>query len=320
MNAAARVAVCSRSFSRDITLRAELQGRYANVTFNDEGRVLSGDLLVDFLRGHDKAIVALEQIDDFVLSQLPEMKVISKYGVGVDTIDMEAMRRHGKRLGWTGGVNRRSVAELTLAFAIAMLRNLPAANREVLAGTWRQHLGGLLTGRVYGIVGCGHIGKDLVRLLVPFQCTILVNDIRNYGAFYSEFGIEATGLDDLLSRSDVVSLHVPLDDTTRGMLSARRLALLRSSAILINTARGGIVDEGALKSALMAKQLAGAAFDVFAVEPPEDGELIALPNVLATPHLGGSSREAVMAMGRAAIVGLDDNRVPDDSWPAQSSG
>lgn len=298
----------------------ELEGRYGNVTFNDEGRVLSGDLLVDFLRGHDKAIVALERIDDSVLSRLPELKVISKYGVGVDTIDMSAMRCHRRRLGWVGGVNRRSVAELTLAFAIVMLRHLPAANREVVAGTWRQHLGGLLTGRVFGIIGCGHVGKDLVRLLVPFQCSILVHDIRDYPDFYSEFEVEATGLEDLLTRSDIVSLHVPLDDSTREMLGARRMALLKPSAILINSARGGIVDEGALKSALVEHRLAGAAFDVFAVEPPVDMELISLPNFLATPHVGGSSEEAVMAMGRAAIVGLDENRIPDGLWPAQSSG
>ena len=315
MNTADRVAVCSRSFSRNATLRAELRSRYANVTFNDQGLALAGDGLVDFLRGHDKAIVALERIDDSVLAQLPELKVLGKYGVGTDTIDMEAMRRHGKGLGWVGGVNRRSVAELTLAFAIVMLRHLPVANREALSGTWRQHVGGLLTGRTFGIIGCGHIGKDLVRLLQPFECSILVNDIRVYRDFYSKFSIEATGLDDLLSRSDVVSLHVPLDDTTRGMLTAERIALLKSTAILINTARGGIVDEVALRCALMEDRIAGAAFDVFAVEPPEDIQLLALPNFLATPHVGGSAEEAILAMGRAAIAGLDDYRVPDGSWP-----
>jgi D-3-phosphoglycerate dehydrogenase len=315
MNTADKVAVCSRSFSRNATLRAELRERYGNVTFNDEGRALAGDSLVDFLRGHDKAIIALEQIDDAVLSRLPELKVIGKYGVGVDAIDMGAMRRHGTCLGWVGGVNKRAVAELTLAFAIAMLRHLPAASREVLSGTWRQHLGGLLTGRIFGIVGCGHVGKDVVRLLQPFQCSILVNDIRSYDDFYTEFAIEPTGLDDLLAQSDIISLHVPLDYSTRGMLTAERLALLRSSAILINSARGGIVDEKALKCALMEDRIAGAAFDVFAVEPPPDMELIALPNFLATPHIGGSSEEVILAMGRAAIANLDDNRVPDEFWP-----
>ena len=310
MNTTDKVAVCSRSFSANPILRKELLASYQNVTFNDTGAKLEGDSLVSFLRGHDKAITALEYIDDYVLSRLPELKVIGKYGVGLDMINLDAMRRHGKRLGWISGVNRRSVAELALAFAIVMLRHVPAANREVLSGTWCQHVGGLLSGRTVGIIGCGHIGKDLIRLLQPFDCQILVNDVRHYGNFYAEYGIEAIGLQDLLARADVVTLHVPLDDSTRGILSADYLALMKPSAIFINVARGGLVDEAALKHALMAKRLAAAAFDVFAEEPPQDEELLSLPNFLATPHIGGSAFEAILAMGRAAIDGLDANEIP----------
>jgi phosphoglycerate dehydrogenase-like enzyme len=309
-NSFSKVAVCSRSFSRHPALRAELLSRYAHVTFNETGRQLDGDDLVEFLRDYDKAITALERIDDYVLSRLPKLKVIGKYGVGVDMIDMEAMRRHGKRLGWTGGVNRRSVAELTLAFAIVMLRHIPVANREVLAGTWRQHVGGLLSGRTVGIIGCGHIGKDLVRLLQPFGCRILVNDIRHYTEFYAEFGIDAVAFEYLLAHSDLVTFHVPLDDSTRGMLNTQGLALMKPTAVLINVARGGLVDEIALKRALMEGRLAAAAFDVFAEEPPRDSELLNLPNFFATPHIGGSAEEAILTMGRAAIHGLDENDIP----------
>lgn len=310
MNGKDKVAVCSRSFSRNPVLRAELLSRYENVTFNDAGVQLKGDGLVDFLRGHDKAIIALETIDDYVLSRLPDLKVIGKYGVGLDMIDFDAMRRHGKRLGWISGVNRRSVAELVLAFAIVMLRHVPAANREILSGTWRQVSGGQLSGRTVGIIGCGHVGKDLVRLLQPFGCTIIVNDIRHYGDFYGEFDIRPLALEELLRRADLVTLHVPLDDSTRGLLNKERLSLIKPTAILINAARGGLVDEVALKAALIDKRLAGAAFDVFADEPPQDMELLALPNFLATPHIGGSSEEAILAMGRAAIQGLDENEIP----------
>jgi phosphoglycerate dehydrogenase-like enzyme len=220
------------------------------------------------------------------------------------------MRVHGKRLGWKGGVNRRSVSELVISFAIAMLRHVPAAHREVLSGTWRQHVGGHLSGRTVGIIGCGYIGKDLVPLLQAFGCPVLVNDIRDYPEFYATHGIEAVSLDALLARADIVTLHVPLDDSTRGMLDATRLALLKSSAVLINAARGGLVDEEALKQMLLGKRLAAAAFDVFAVEPPQDTELLALPNFLVTPHIGGSAHEAILAMGRAAIDGLDENDTP----------
>ena len=305
-----KVAVCSRSFSRHPVLRAELLTRYANVTFNETGRQLEGAELIAFLKGHSKAITALERIDDTILAALPELQAIGKYGVGLDMVDLDAMRRHGKRLGWTCGVNRRSAAELTLAFAIVMLRHVVAGNREILAGEWRQLMGGQLSGRTVGIIGCGNIGKDLVRLLQPFQCSILVNDIRDYPEFFAEFNLQSVSKEDLLARADVVTLHVPLDDSTRNMLSAERLALMKRTAILINAARGGLVDELALKSALLEKQLAAAAFDVFAHEPPQDRELLELPNFLATPHIGGSAEEAILAMGRAAIDGLDMNDIP----------
>jgi phosphoglycerate dehydrogenase-like enzyme len=307
-----RVAVCSRSFSRNPTLRAELLARYSRVTFNDAGHSLSGESLIEFLRGHEKAITALEVLDGYVLSCLPELKVIGKYGVGLDMIDLAAMRTYGKRLGWTPGVNRRSVSELVIAFAIAMLRHVPAANREVLAGRWRQHVGGQLSGRTVGIIGCGEIGKDLVQLLQPFACRILVNDIVEYREFYERHGVEAVALEALLRRADVVTLHVPLNDSTRGLLDAERLAQLRPSAVLINAARGGLVDETALKQMLQDGRLTAAAFDVFAVEPPEDAELLTLPNFLATPHIGGSASEAMLAMGRAAIDGLDRHDIPQD--------
>jgi phosphoglycerate dehydrogenase-like enzyme len=310
MNYIDRVAVCSRSFSRNPVLRTELLARYANVTFNDDGRSLIGDELVNFLLGHDKAITALERIDDAVLKKLPQLRVIGKYGVGLDMIDMEAMQRHGKRLGWTGGVNRRSVSEMVIAFAVAMLRHFPAAQREVLSGVWRQHVGGLLSGRTVGIIGCGFIGKDLVELLQPWGCTLLAHDIEHFSEFYENFRVTSVGLDELLQRSDVVTLHVPLNDATRNILNAGRLELMRPSAILINAARGGLVDEEKLKILLLQNRIAAAAFDVFAVEPPEDKELLSLKNFLVTPHIGGSSEEAILAMGRAAIDGLDNNIIP----------
>lgn len=304
-NTTSRVAVCSRSFSLNPVLRAELLERYAHVTFNDAGAKLEGDALVAFLRGHDKAITALETVTDAILAQLPELQVISKYGVGLDMIDLEAMKARCKRIGWTGGVNRRSVAELALAFMITSLRNVFVANRLVLGGTWRQVQGGQLSGRTVGIIGCGHIGKELVQLLAPFGCRVLAHDILDFPEFYAAHGVEPVALDALLAQSDVVTLHVPLDRTTRGMLDARRLGLLKPTSVLINTARGGLVDETTLREMLADGRLAAAAFDVFESEPPTDQALLALPNFLATPHIGGSAHEAVLAMGRSAIAHLD---------------
>jgi D-3-phosphoglycerate dehydrogenase len=232
-------------------------------------------------------------------------------------LDKEALIRHRIRLGWTGGVNKRSVAELVVAFVITLLRHVPEADREIRGGMWRNRTGRCLTGRTVGIVGCGHIGKDLATILGAFACRVLAHDIRDFPEFYAAHGVIPVGLEELLERADIVTLHVPLNERTRNILDADRLALMRRDAILVNTARGELVEEQALKRALVEGRLAGAALDVFANEPPGDFELLRLPNFLSTPHIGGSSEEAILAMGRAAIEGLDRNAVPSADHPPE---
>lgn len=168
----------------------------------------------------------------------------------------------------------------------------------------------IFRGKVIGIIGCGHIGKDLIRLLKAFDCDIIVNDIKDQSAYYAQNNITSKSLHDLLRQADVVTLHVPLDASTRYILNSDNLALLKPTAILINTARGELVDEVTLKDMLSNGRLAGAAFDVFAMEPPNNHGLLSLTNFLATPHIGGSAYEAILAMGRSAIDGLDINAIP----------
>jgi phosphoglycerate dehydrogenase-like enzyme len=310
-----RVVVAARSFAKHPTLRKELLARYGDATFNDSGRVLSGEPLIALLRGHDRAIVGLEPIDEAVLTAVPELRVISKYGVGLDAVDLRAIARHGVRLAWTGGLNRRSVAELTVMFALALLHRVPESERELRGGGWNPIVGRQLTGRTVGIVGCGHVGKDLVGLLKPLGCRVLANDIRDYAEFYEANDVQPVSLLQLLQESDVVTLHVPLDATTRGMIGRREIGQMRGGAILINAARGGLVDEVALREALASGCLAGAACDVFSQEPPVDRSLLELPMFLGTPHIGGSTEEAQLAMGRAAIEGLETARLVDANWP-----
>jgi D-3-phosphoglycerate dehydrogenase len=311
-----RVAVASRSFAGNPALRAELLARYPDATFTESPHVIGGDELVAVLRGHDAAIVGLERIDDAVLDRVPELRVISKYGVGLDGLDIDAIARRGIRLGWAGGVNRRSVAELTLAFAIALMHRVPEASVSMRAGEWRKLIGRQLTGRTVGIVGCGFVGKDLIALLAPFECHVLANDILDFPDFYRAHRVTPVALDRLLEASDVVSLHVPLDRSTRHMIGAAELARMRPGSVIINAARGGVIDEEALVAALESGHLAGAAADVFAIEPDANPRLLAQPNFLGTPHIGASTREAQLAMGRAAIDGLEKNRVPDKDWPS----
>ena len=302
--------VASRSFSKHPILRAEVLKRYPEAKFNDDGLSLSGNSLVQFLKGYEKAITALEKIDEPLLSQLPELKVIGKYGVGLDMLDLNSMKRHEVKLGWTGGVNKRSVSELVISFAVALLHRTVFANAEVRNGEWYQVKGRQLSGCTVGIVGCGYVGKDLVELLKPFNCEILAHDILEFKDFYEKHGVSAVGLDDLIERSDVVTLHLPLDNSTKNIINRDRLNLLKKDAILINLARGGLIDEGNLKKILQEKRIAGAALDVFEVEPPIDSSFAELENVLITPHIGGSTEEAILAMGMAAIEGLDNAKDP----------
>ena len=302
--------VASRSFSKHPVLREEVLKRYPGAKFNDDGLTLKGDTLVQFLRGHDKAITALETIDESILSQLPDLNTIGKYGVGLDMIDLHAMKKFGVKLGWTGGVNKRSVSELVISFAIALLHRTVFANAEVKKGEWYQVKGRQLSDCTVGIVGCGHVGKDLVRLLKPFNCKILAYDILDFKEFYAENNVTPVSLDDLIKNSDVVTLHLPFDDSTKNIMNQERLQMLKSNAILINLARGGLIDEATLKEVLIDNKIAGAALDVFEIEPPIDPTFAAMDNVLITPHISGSTEEAILAMGMAAINGLDNAKDP----------
>jgi D-3-phosphoglycerate dehydrogenase len=310
-----KVAVAARSFVRNPALRAELRAKYPDATLADGETPLDGDSLVAFLRGHDRAIIGLERVDDGILDQLPELKVISKYGVGLDGVDVDAVARRGIKLGWTGGVNRRSVAELTLAFAIALFHRVPECDVAMRQGTWQKLVGRQLTNKTVGIIGCGFVGQDLVKLLAPFDCCVLAHDIRDYPEFFAAHRVTPVGLEQLLRSSDVVTLHVPLDASTRGMIGAAEIALMPQGSLLINAARGGLVDEAALADALERGHLAGAAFDVFQMEPEANPRLLALPTFLGTPHVGAAAAEAQLAMGRAAIEGLETARVPGNGWP-----
>lgn len=307
MDTTTPVAVLSRSFSRNVKLREELDARFGNVRYNDEGKSLAGKELVDFLQGIERVIVALEKIDDSVLSQLPDLRIIGKYGVGCDSIDLAACSARGVKVGWMPGVNRFSVAELALSFMITTIHRVGEGYRQVLDGGWTQLAGRNLAGKTVGIVGFGHVGAELARLLAPFRCEILAHDIRDRDEVASLFGVTMVSMEELLARSAVVTLHVPSTRSNYHLLSRARIAAMQPGAIVINTARGGLIDEDALYDALSAGLLGGAALDVYENEPPvQQRALIDLPTVLSTPHIGGSTAESVLAMGRAAIAGLDN--------------
>lgn len=296
------IAVSSRSFSENRRLREALGIHFKYVRFNETGRLLEGQEILDFLGDSDGAIVGREKIDNSVLNLLPKLKVISKFGVEVSNLDLEAMESRDIKLGWKGGLNRRSVAELTLGMMLLGVRRAYEANRSMNEGQWNPTVGRQLTGKTIGIIGCGRIGKEVVELLKPFDCKILSYDIQDFADFYRENKIKKCDLEELLSNSDVVSLHVPLTKKTKHLINEANIELLKINSVLINTAQGGIVQESALISRLSSMNLF-CGFDVYENES-ECTMLVHYPTFFATPHIGGSTVEAQLELGEAAIRGL----------------
>lgn len=283
---------------------------YHDARLWDGPRITDEDVLIDHLSGCDAAIIGFEPVTDRVLTALPDLKIISKFGAGCETFDFDAMQRHGTRFGYTFGVNKLAVAELALSFMISGLRFVTPLNQSMRAGDRPRYRNGrLLTGRTVGIHGCGNIGKEVVRLLKPFDCTVLAWDVKDYPDFYRAHGVTPVSFDELLDRAEVLTLHLPKTRTTRGLYSREVLERLRPDCLLINTCRGEIVDEDALADRLESGALTAACFDVFAIEPAACDRLLNLPNFLATPHIGASTEETRIAMAEAAIRGLTENEL-----------
>ena len=189
---------------------------------------------------------------------------------------------------------------MALAFMIGLCRNLFLTSTKLRGGEWDKRGGFQLSEKTVGIIGCGHVGHDLLQLLQPFGCNVLIYDILDKSDVCKEFGARQVSLDELLETSDVVSLHVPLTDQTREMVNATFLQQMQNHAYLINTSRGYVVKESDLSAALKSGVIAGAALDVYQREPADDLDFLSLPNLVCTPHIGGNAVEAVLAMGRSA--------------------
>ena len=301
MTSTPRIKVTSRSFSRHPVLKKELETLFPNSVFNQDGPETGLPDLEHFLADADALILGLEMMDRSLLGRLKNLKIIAKYGVGLDNVDLEAAVEYGIQVGWTGGVNKRSVSEQTLGFMLGLTRNLFRSGFQLKTGSWDKQGGSQLTGKCVGIIGCGNIGTDLIHLLQPFAVKILINDVVDKQGVVDTYGIKQVPKDELLTESDFVSLHVPLTDQTFHMVNEDFLRSMKPSSFLINTSRGSVIDQSSLKKFLQDGLIAGSALDVFESEPPDDIEFLQLPNLMITPHIGGNAEEAVLAMGRSAI-------------------
>jgi len=265
----------------------------------------SGEQLGVALRGSDALIVrGRTQVNEDVLSRAAGLRAVCRAGSGVDNIDLEAARTRGIAVFNTPGANAVSVAELTWAMILAHHRRLVPAAVSTAAGRWEKSAftGRELEGRVLGVIGLGQIGRRVAGFGAAFGCRVLGYDPMAP----APPGAEASALDVLLRTSDIVTLHVPLDAGTRRLLDAARLASMKRGAVLVNCARGGVVDEEALYELIVSGHLGGAALDVFDDEPPHDRKLIELDRVLATPHIGAATEDAQRRAGvRAAEIVRD---------------
>lgn len=304
-----KVLVTPTSFLKPQNAKAKalLESFFDEIVYNDLGVPLTGEQIIERLQGCDAYIAGLDYITAEVIEKMPEsVKVISRYGVGIDRVDMDAARARGIVVTNTPGVNAKAVGELTFALMLCACRNIPQLHQAVTDGLWPRSQGVELAGRTLGIVGLGAIGKCLAVRAKAFEMDVVAYDPYFDEAFAEANGIRKMELEELLCSADVVSLHVPLNDSTRHMISRERIEKMKDGAIIVNTARGGLVDEIAAADALKSGKLGGMGLDAFEQEPLLESPLKGLPRVIFTPHSGAHTAEAVSNMGLLSVQNAID--------------
>jgi D-3-phosphoglycerate dehydrogenase / 2-oxoglutarate reductase len=290
---------------------------------NPFGRRPSEPELCDLIRDVELFIAGTEPITDRVMASAPRLRIISRVGIGLDNVDLSAARRRGIVVSYTPDAPAPAVAELTIGLMLSLLRHIHTANRRVRTEGWHRLMGRRLGELTVGIVGVGRVGHGVIRLLSAFGARILANDLAPAHDLPDVTWVEK---DDLYERADVISMHVPLTARTQNMIAAAELNRMKSDAILINTSRGGIINEADLAAALRAGRIGGAAIDVFCDEP-YSGELAGLERCLITCHMGSMSMDCRMRMELEATQnvlhflrdGAPLQAVPDDEYQIQEA-
>ena len=265
----------------------------------------------------DALIVRQGRVDEAIIAASPRLKVIAKHGVGVDNIDLQAAAARDIPVIRAMGSNSRAVAEHAIALALTLLKDIPRLDAAVKAGTWPKpsFIGRDIIGTVIGLVGFGSIGQHVARMAQGLGMTVLLHDPHARAAITQFGGDCERDLDSLIAEADIVSLHCPLTNATRDLLDARRFGLMKPNSLVVNTARGALINEAALAAALLEGRIAGAALDSFAVEPPApDSPLWALPNLIATPHIAGVTAGSAKTMAEIAarhVIAVLDGEEPD---------
>jgi D-3-phosphoglycerate dehydrogenase len=273
-------------------VRGFLRERGCELIEQDRSKTLSRQEFLELAKDADGLVPAMDRVDEEVFRIAPRLKVVSAQGVGYDHIDVAAADRHGVAVCICAGCNNHAVSELAFALMLNLARHVRAADNQMRDGGWPRLLGPELWGKTLGILGLGRVGKATSLIAKGFGMRVLATDIKWDITFANEHGISYVPLHRLLRESDFLSIHCPLDKTTRGMIDERAIEQMKPTAFLINTARGPIIKESALVAALRERMIAGAGLDVFETEPHPQNPYLDLPNILMTPHLGGATHEA----------------------------
>jgi D-3-phosphoglycerate dehydrogenase len=265
---------------------------------------ITEDMLIETITGEGVGGVLMRLSPPFtrrVLEATPTLKIIAKHGAGIDSVDLDAATERGIPVVNAGGANADPVAEYSISVMLSLARDVPRLDRELRAGKWEKgsYMGREFRGRKLGIIGFGQIGRRVAAMATALGAQVIAYSRTRKDAVE---GIQwESDLDRLLGTVDILSLHCPLTDQTRGLIGRRELSLMKPDAILVNTARGPVVDEAALIEALTTGKLAAAGLDVFAEEPTDPGNpLLQLPNVIVTPHVSAMTEEAMTRMGTSA--------------------
>ena len=261
------------------------------------GTRLNNRQAVEASAGAEAVVAAVHPMREEYFDKCPRLKVVAMHGAGVDHIDLAAAKRAGVVVCNVPGGNALGVAELGMGLILNLARSVVRASAEVAGGGWPTVIGSQIAGQTLGIVGYGTIGRELGRMAGAMGMEVVAFNRSGIPGQSGPGGVRFDTLESLLARSDFVSLHMPLTDRTKGLIGAGQLALMKDGAYLVNLARGGVLDEKALLAELESGRLAGAALDVFSVEPPVGNPLVSLPQVIATPHIGGYTRQSLAKVG-----------------------
>ncbi len=316
-----RVLVTSVPFGQhDPASLGQLRDAGVEYVLNPFGRHLGESELTGLIPPFDALIAGTEPVTAAVMEQAPHLKIIARVGIGLDNVDLTEARRRGIEVTYTPDAPAPAVAELTLGVILSLLRGIHQADRSLRAGTWSRVMGRRLAGLTVGVIGVGRVGRRLIRLLHTFSgVNVLANDIAPDRVFGQSHGVSWVEKETLFREADIVSLHMPLTPETHHLVGREALTAMKPSALLINTARGGIVDEGALASALRERQIAGAAIDVYESEPYA-GALTSLENCLLTCHMGSMSEDCRLQMEQEAVddvVRFFDGKPPARPVPSE---